>query len=250
VLFLDGDTVLEPQFVTHALEAFQDPKVAAVWGHRRELYPHASVYNRVLDLDWVYRPGISDFCGGDAVIRRSVLEQLKGYDEHLVAGEEPEMCGRMQALGFIILHIDRPMTGHDLDMHHFGQYWKRAVRAGFAYAAVSQRFRKTERRLWDRDSKRNLIHATALLALPLCASTLAFTTHSALPLLVLGLMLLLLLTRTAYRSAWKSPGQPLTLFLYALHSHIEQIPISVGQIQFFLLADKRHRLIEYKGAAS
>src|SRR5450432_3491466 len=46
VLFLDGDTVLHPDFPRIALEAISaDRTVAAVWGHRRELYPERSIYN-------------------------------------------------------------------------------------------------------------------------------------------------------------------------------------------------------------
>src|SRR5262249_8757849 len=95
VLFLDGDTVLHPDFVAECLPQFAIPQVAVVWGNRRELYPEASLYIRVLDLDWVYPPGPSEFCGGDALIRRTVLQELGGYDERLIAGEEPEMCRRM-----------------------------------------------------------------------------------------------------------------------------------------------------------
>jgi cellulose synthase/poly-beta-1,6-N-acetylglucosamine synthase-like glycosyltransferase len=249
VLFLDGDTVLDPHFVSRALEAFEDPMVAVVWGHRRELYPHASVYNRVLDLDWIYKPGVSDFCGGDALMRRSVLEQLNGYDEQLVAGEEPEMCARMRSLGYTILHTDCPMTGHDLDVHYFHQYWRRAVRAGFAYAAISQRFRGTAQPLWRRDARRNLVHGAALTVLPLLASLSAFALHSVLPLLAIAFTLLLLIARTAHRVSWKSSGNLVTQLLYAVHSHLQQIPILVGQIRFYAMTNDRHRLIEYKGAA-
>src|SRR5882724_8917772 len=74
VLFLDGDTLLHPVFVADCLPKFAVPRVAVVWGHRRELHPEASIYHRVLDLDWVYPVGPSEFCGGDALIRRPVLQ--------------------------------------------------------------------------------------------------------------------------------------------------------------------------------
>src|ERR1700761_283913 len=44
VLFLDGDTILDRRFVVDALADFE-PDIAAVWGHRREIHPEASVYN-------------------------------------------------------------------------------------------------------------------------------------------------------------------------------------------------------------
>ena len=129
VLFLDGDTVLHPDFVKAALEPMlQDASIVAVWGHRREIHPEVSIYNRILDLDWVYAPGIAEFCGGDVLMRRRALEEVGGYDNELIAGEEPEMCRRMRARGYRILHIDHPMTGHDLQMTRLSQYWKRATR--------------------------------------------------------------------------------------------------------------------------
>src|SRR5580658_4341392 len=114
VLFLDGDTVLHRDFPRAACDALsRDRSVAAVWGHRREIYPEASIFNRVLDLDWVYRPGFTEFCGGDVLMRRAALLEVGGFDEGLIAGEEPELCRRMRARGSKILHIDHRMTGHD-----------------------------------------------------------------------------------------------------------------------------------------
>ncbi len=74
-------------------------------------------------------------------MRRSALVQLEGYDPGLIAGEEPELCRRLRARGYRIVHIDAPMTRHDLNMTRFSQYWRRAMRAGYAYAEVSNRFR-------------------------------------------------------------------------------------------------------------
>ena len=115
ILFLDGDTILDPNFVADSLADFE-PDTAIVFGNRREIHPEASIYNRVLDLDWISPAGIADYCGGDALVRREALEAVCGYDEALIAGEEPEMCRRMRGLGWTILHVDRAMTGHDLAM--------------------------------------------------------------------------------------------------------------------------------------
>src|SRR5580704_15151294 len=129
VLFLDGDTVLNPGFPSAACDAIsRDQSIAAIWGHRRELHPEQSFFNRVLDLDWVYAPGVTEFCGGDVLMRRTVLAETGGFDEGLIAGEEPELCRRIRALGHKILHIDRVMTGHDLQITRWSQYWKRAAR--------------------------------------------------------------------------------------------------------------------------
>jgi len=251
VLFLDGDTVLHPAFVSGSLSEFRDPKVAIVWGHRREIRTGDSVFNRVLDLDWIYRPGITEFCGGDALVRREILGQTGGFDETLIAGEEPEMCRRIRALGYKILHVDRPMTGHDLAMKSWTQYWKRATRAGYAYAEVSERFRSTGLPFWEREASANRVRATILLAIPFCGLALSALIQSFWPLAAAFVFLLLLVLRTAARIGWKSKDL-VTRLLYAAHSHIQQIPIFWGQLQYG--RDRRsgikRGLIEYKDAAS
>src|SRR5580698_3421320 len=156
VLFLDGDTILHPDFPKIALEAIAaDATVAAVWGHRRELHPERSVFNRVLDLNWIIPPGFTQYCGGDVLMRREVLAAVQGYDATLIAGEEPELCRRIRAKGYRILHVDAPMTKHDFNMTRFQQYWRRAVRSGHAYAEVSKRFRATDDQLWQPARVRN-----------------------------------------------------------------------------------------------
>jgi cellulose synthase/poly-beta-1,6-N-acetylglucosamine synthase-like glycosyltransferase len=248
VLFLDGDTVLHADFVAASLAEFLDPKVAVVWGHRREIHPEQSVFNRVLDLDWIYPPGPSDFCGGDAIMRRLALEEVNGFDASLIAGEEPELCQRMRVKGYIILHLDRPMTGHDLAMTRWSAYWRRAFRAGYAYAEVSDRLRKGPFPLWVREARRNVIHALVLLGLTLAVVIAGFALGSVRPLLLLPLALGALALRTAVKVSWKARDDRLTLLLYGLHSHFQQIPIFFGQLAW--MRDRRRRqqrlLIEYK----
>ncbi len=249
VLFLDGDTIVAPDFVFDSAGEFDDPNLAIVFGNRRERDPHGSVFNRVLDLDWITRPGPADSCGGDALVRRSVLEQLGGYDERLIAGEEPEMCRRTRELGYSIVHVDRPMTTHDLGITRVSQYWRRAMRTGYAYAEVSGRFRTTDSPLWAREARRNLIHGSTLLALLAGASVLAVARGSMLPVLGALAILVMLALRTAFRFRWKA-ADFVTSFLYGLHSHLQQIPILFGQIRFRrdLHGGRIARLIEYKDA--
>jgi glycosyltransferase involved in cell wall biosynthesis len=251
ILFLDGDTILHPDFADAALAPMlQDRSIVAVWGHRREIHPEASIYNRILDLDWVYAPGIAEFCGGDVLMRRSALEEAGGYDAELIAGEEPELCRRMRARGHRILHIDHPMTGHDLQITRFGQYWKHASRAGHAFAEISARFRSSDDKFWDAERKRNLIRGgfwMTSFTVALIASVLVF---SALPFLVWLALLLVMSVRSAWKSRWKSQHLP-ALLLYGVHSHLQQVPICVGQIRYSLDQKRGNRrtLIEYKEPA-
>ena len=247
VLFLDGDTVLDPGFVRAALSSMKDAAIAIVWGHRRELHPERSLYNRVLDFDWIYPPGLTQFCGGDALMRRGVLEQMGGFDEGLIAGEEPELCRRILGAGYRILHIDKPMTGHDLAMTRFGQYWRRATRAGHAFAEVSARFEQTAQPFWTEEVQRNRTRALVLVLWALCSVVGSLLLRSPWPLLAGGALFAMLVVRTAWKARWKSKDG-LGLLLYGLHSHVQQVPIFFGQMQF--RANRRRGvragLVEYK----
>lgn len=247
ILFLDGDTILHPDFVTQALTHFQDSQIAVVWGHRRESHPELSVYQRVIDLDWIYPPGISEFCGGDALMRRQVLEEIGGYNPKLIAGEEPEMCQRMRAQGYIILHIDARMTLHDLAIQSWSQYWRRAVRTGHAMAEISTLLQNTTTPLWQRDARKNWLHASALISLLGFGLIVALLFKSLVPILGSILIYLLLSIRSAIKARWKSDNW-LTLLLYGLHSQFQHIPIALGQLSYHYhrWRGQQRRLIEYK----
>jgi glycosyltransferase involved in cell wall biosynthesis len=247
VLFLDGDTILHPRFVMDALHEFDSAEVAVVWGHRRELYPERSLYNRVLDLDWIYLPGLTPFCGGDALFRRTALEETGGFEETLIAGEEPELCRRISGFGYTILHVDRPMTRHDLAITRWQQYWKRAVRSGYAFAEVSERLRASGQSFWIEESKKNRNRALALLGLFSAAVVISIAVASALPALAVLLPFIALALRSSWKARWKS-NDVVALALYGVHSHLQQIPIYFGQLQYKWNQRKGRRavLFEYK----
>jgi glycosyltransferase involved in cell wall biosynthesis len=251
VLFLDGDTVLHPDFPRAASDALsRDPSLAAVWGHRREIHPETSIFNRVLDLDWVYRPGFTEFCGGDVLMRRKALLEAGGFDEGLIAGEEPELCRRMRARGYRILHIDQPMTGHDLQITHVSQYWRRAIRAGHAYAEVSERFRGSNDPSWELDRRRNIMRGSFWI-LSFITVIFASTRFGLVPVALWFVFLMLLSLRSAWKARWKT-GNWVTLLLFGFHSHLQQFPICVGQFEYELgkRRGKAKTLIEYKNTPS
>ncbi len=247
VFFLDGDTVVSPLFVRESLGEFEDERVGVVWGHRREMYPERSVYNRVMDLDWVYIAGFTGFCGGDALFRREVLERTGGFDETLIAGEEPELCRRVIACKWVILHVDRAMTGHDLGILSLVGYWRRAVRAGHAYVEVSERFRGTGEPFWEDEVRRNRTRALGWMTLIAACFVVSFVVKSLLPMVFLLGFSALLVVRTAFKARWKGAGWG-TLLLYGVHSQFQQIPIYFGQREFW--RNKRRGfatgLVEYK----
>jgi len=250
VLFLDGDTVLDAAFVGRALAVLRaDLQLVAVWGHRRESNPAQSIYTRVLDLDWVFAPGRVDYFGGDALVRRQALAGVGGFDDSLVAGEEPELCRRLRAAGGSIEHIDAPMTSHDLAITTARAWWRRAERAGLAYAQVAARYAGTPDPLWSAEARHNRQRAGLLLvALALLLAAAWLQPAAAAALLLAGLPPW---ARSARRCRWKCPRQPALAWAYAAHSHLQQLPILAGQWRWWRLRRARRapRLIEYKAAA-
>jgi hypothetical protein len=183
-------------------------------------------------------------------MRRTVLEQVNGYDEGLIAGEEPDMCRRMRERGWKILHIDDLMTLHDLAMTRWSQYWRRATRTGYAYAQVSARYRNTADPFWEHERKHNIQRGTFWCALPPVVLFVSIMNWTVLPVLLAGGLFLLLSVRSAWNFRWKSSDW-LTLILYGFHSHIQHVPILIGQRQYArdMRAGVRRGLIEYKETA-
>ena len=246
ILFLDGDTQLAVSFVQQAVQALQDPRLCAAWGHRRESAPQQSIYTAVLDLDWIYPVGRSLYFGGDVLVRRCALEQVDGFDPSLKAGEEPELCARLRAKNWEIEHLDVPMTSHDLAVRTLRAYWLRCYRSGIAYAEVAHRMQRMGDSLWQKESTRDFLHGGLYAIYPLLL-VLAFATVPALGVALLTAAVLVL-ARTAWRSRTKAPGRWLLCVQYAVHSHAQKLPALAGQ-----LAWKRARanarnldLVDYK----
>jgi cellulose synthase/poly-beta-1,6-N-acetylglucosamine synthase-like glycosyltransferase len=246
ILFLDGDTELHPDFVNHALRALDDSGLCAAWGHRRESNPQQSLYTRVLDLDWIYPPGITPYFGGDVLVRRIALAQVRGFDSTLNAGEEPELCARLRARGWKILHIDVPMTHHDLAVRSFKAYARRCYRSGIAYAEVTHRMQTLGDALWQREARRDLMHGLLYVTSPLLLA-LAFALHVLAGALLAALGMGLLL-RSAWRCRARADGNVLLTLQYALHSHVQKIPALFGQLAWKRAHARKQRLslVDYK----
>lgn len=186
VFFVDGDCEVEPGFLaaaTQFLAAHPDFAVAA--GRRRERFPDASGYNRLIDREWATPVGEAAACGGDALYRCSAYRAVGGFDPRMLAGEEPELCARLRGRGWRIMRLDAAMTVHDAALDRMGQWWRRAIRSGMGYAQAWSVTRRTvPPGLYRRELTRALGWAGAL---PLAALALALAVHPALILLWPGL---------------------------------------------------------------
>jgi glycosyltransferase involved in cell wall biosynthesis len=140
--FVDGDCEVRPDWIPEArafLEAH--PDVVAVCGRRRERFPEASIYNAMCDIEWNTPVGEAKATGGDVLMRAEAFFAAEGFNEALIAGEEPELCFRLRQAGGNIHRIDQEMTLHDANIHRFGMWWKRNVRCGYGSSDVRHRWK-------------------------------------------------------------------------------------------------------------
>ncbi|MEO1614807.1 MAG: glycosyltransferase [Planctomycetota bacterium] len=133
IQFMDGDCELRAGWLSNARQYLQlHPEYAVACGRRRERSPDASFYNRLIDLEWATPSGTAKSCGGDALFRRKAIESVGGFDDSIIAGEEPELCVRIRHKGWKVVRLDHEMTLHDADLTHFSQWWRRSTRYGHA----------------------------------------------------------------------------------------------------------------------
>lgn len=154
VMFVDGDCEICDDWLDAARQVFAaEPRLAVAAGRLRERFPEASIYNRLCDLEWHALPGEAKSCGGIAVIRADAFREAGGFNSRIIAGEEPELCVRLRGAGWKIIRLEAGMAIHDAAMTHFSQWWKRAVRAGHAYAEGMA--------LYGRSRERHLVRESA-----------------------------------------------------------------------------------------
>jgi GT2 family glycosyltransferase len=235
---VDGDCEIVPGFVEAAVvELAKEPRIAVVCGRRRERYRDASIYNALCDMEWDTPVGEAEACGGDAVIRASAFREVGGYDGAIIAGEEPELCLRMRRQGWRVRRIDRDMTLHDAAITRFGQWWRRAVRAGHAYAELF-----TLHGHWVREVQSFVFYGALL---PLVALGAAPATHG-LSLVLLGAYgALYWRVRGARRRAGDGPRDAA---LYALFCVVAKFAHVAGMARFVVnrLSGRKPAIIEYK----
>ena len=153
VMFIDGDCELIDGFVEAAAATLRaDDSLGVATGFCRERRPDATIYNRLCEMEWRGPVGDIDACGGIFMARASTFRRVGGLDETVIAAEDDEFCIRVRAGGERVRRIDHDMCLHDADMRRFGQWWRRAVRAGYAYAQVGEMhpgyFKAARRRAW------------------------------------------------------------------------------------------------------
>ncbi len=240
VQFVDGDCEFDPGWFSVAEEFLRShPKVAVVCGRRREMFPETSVYNRLCDWEWDTPVGRTKSCGGDAMFRADAFEQAEGFLETMIAGEEPELCVRIRAMGWDVWRLNAEMTMHDAAIDRFSQWWKRARRSGHAFAEGAEIHGKPPEYHNVRALRRILKWAVFV---PFTIVILAvFLSPWA---LLLGLVYLIQVSRLAFRSGVRNRSS----WEFALFLTLGNFPEALGCFEYFWrrFSGRKPKLIEYK----
>lgn len=243
---IDGDCEFQDGWIETAyLFMCENETAAVVCGRRRERAPMDSKYNQLCDLEWDTPIGEARSCGGDALFLLKAFQEVGGYNNSVIAGEEPELCVRIRSKGYSVHRLDHEMTLHDASMMKFSQFWKRAKRAGHAYGQGADMHGALLERHCVKQARSAMLFGFVLpiLALILAWWTLGVST------IVYGALIVVQCWRVArgHRSRGRTVQEARLLSIYTM---IGKFPQASGVMLYWYrkLTKKQATLIEYKGA--
>lgn len=241
VQFVDGDCEIVSTWLANAID-FLDvhSQYAVVCGRRRERYPEHSIYNLMCDSEWNTPIGEAKACGGDALMKVKAFIEAGGYQNQLIAGEEPELCVRMRKNGWKIWRLDNEMTLHDAAITKFSQWWKRNVRSGFAFAAGANLHGDLPERHWVKESRRALVWGLVIPVIALLVGIVCW-----LCTIMIAMIYPLQLLRLALKNKRESKLYPWKIAGFTLLSKFAE---AYGQLCFHYLrlCSRTAQIIEYK----
>lgn len=240
VQFIDGDCSLREGWLAEAAAFLENRRdVAIVCGRRRERYPERSFYNAMCDREWNGPTGEITECGGDFLASVDGFRSVGGFNPGLIAGEEPELCVRLREKGWKIWRLDHEMTWHDANITRFSQWWRRQMRAGHAFAEVSQLHRESASRIWQRPFLRSLVWGLAVpVAVVLLAALFSWQ----------FLFLLLVYPANVAKIALRDNARSADSWRAAFYLVLAKFPEAVGALKYLArgLTGRRQTIIEYK----
>lgn len=248
VQFVDGDCEIAAGWIERAaVEMDARTDAAVVCGKVRERHPDRSVYNRLADLEWDTPTGEVRASGGIALIRVDAFSRVGGFDPGIIAAEDDEICLRLRQHDWVIVKLDAEMATHDMAMTRFGQWWKRSVRTGYAFADGMIRHGKGPDRHFVRESRGVMIWGFAL---PIAAITLTWSTWG-LSLIAAACVLLAQVSRIQ-RKLLRLGRTPQQAHEYAIYCMIGKLPQAVGFLKYATdrIARRSPHIIEHKSLHS
>jgi glycosyltransferase involved in cell wall biosynthesis len=240
VQFIDGDCELDREWPGPAIRFLeQHYSYCAAAGRLRERFPDRTIYNRLCDDEWNTPIGDARACGGIVMMRVDAFEHVQGFKDELIAGEEPELCVRLRIAGWHIRRLDFEMAKHDANMTRFGQWWRRTVRSGYAFAQGAALHGGPPERHWVWESGRAWLWAIFLPG-TIVTSVILFDAWAWLLLLIYPLQIV--------KQTLRSDGTMGHRMLVGFFQVLARFPEACGQFLYLRdrLAARQAQLIEYK----
>ncbi len=247
VHFQDGDCLVDTAWMAAGREALDAaPQVALVAGVLREQNAEASVFNRLLDMEWQQPPGDNARIGGNAMVRVEDFRAVGGFNADLPAGEEGDLHIRLRAAGHIVRRIDAPMAYHDADMTRYSQWWQRCLRGGQAAAEAYDRHSDADPHA-QRMQRSNFFWGLAVPAAGVVGLPVTLGLSSMLPVAGYAALYAKIL------KAQVAAGRPLSdAELYARFTVLAKFPQALGQLRYHVMRarGKKTRVIDWRDAGT
>jgi len=240
VQFVDGDCEIAPGWIHKAIEFLdENPEVAAVCGRLRERHPERSVYNWLCDREWDGPTGEIRAFAGNVVLRAQALREVGLYREDVIAAEEDELCVRLRQRGWKIVRLPHPMALHDAAILHLSQWWKRAVRSGYAFAQGAALHGATAERHFVWESRRAWIWGVGL---PVVCVGAAVVAHP------YGWLSFAIFPLQWLRQTWRGSGALRDRATISLFQLLARFAEAVGQLRYLRdrTLGRQALLIEHK----
>jgi hypothetical protein len=156
LMFVDGDCVIERQWLARALAFFTEPDVAGVAGYLRDFDEagHEAPFVGEHGAEIKALPTLR----GIAAYRRAALEQVGPFNPHLRSEEEAELALRLRKAHWRLLHLPFQMGSHRRALPRVqamwrawrlgrvtgvGQTWRYACQSGTGWQFCFQHLRTT-----------------------------------------------------------------------------------------------------------
>lgn len=147
LMFVDGDCVIEPQWLSCALAYFAEPEVAGIAGFLNDLdqqgnaIPFIGERSREVKTLTTLR--------GIAAYRRTALEQVGPFNPHLRSEEEAELALRLRQAGWKLLHIPFQMGFHQRGIPQLQAMWRNVALGRVSGVGLTWRYACQQGQGWQ-----------------------------------------------------------------------------------------------------
>jgi glycosyltransferase involved in cell wall biosynthesis len=136
VHFIDGDIVMDKDYLEAAINKLLEGEVQCVFGRLEE--KSVKGLNKILlHVYGDYKEGIIDAPGAGGTFIKKALIEVNGWDERIPRGEETEIGERLRQSGFKIWFKDQKMGIHDYNIINFSQYLRKQINEGVSDGQAS-----------------------------------------------------------------------------------------------------------------